>query len=109
TRDVLNTDITELFARHPKIDEALYEELEDLLIAADVGVAATGHVIGELRARAKRDRLADAGELRAALKDVLYELIAPLAVPLEITEVKPFIIMMVGVNGTGKTTSIGKL
>lgn len=109
TREVLNTDVTELFARHPKIDEALYEELETLLIAADVGVAATEHVIQALRARAKRDRLADASELRAALKEVLYELIAPLSVPLDVTRAKPFVIMVVGVNGTGKTTSIGKL
>jgi fused signal recognition particle receptor len=109
TREVLNTDVTELFARHPKIDEALYEELETLLIAADVGVAATEHVIEALRSRARRDRLADAGQLRAALKDVLYELIAPLSVPLDVTRAKPFVIMMVGVNGTGKTTSIGKL
>jgi fused signal recognition particle receptor len=109
TREVLNTDVTELFARHPKIDEALYEELETLLIGADVGVAATEHVIAALRERARRDRLADAGELRAALKDVLHELIAPLEAPLEITPQQPFVIMMVGVNGTGKTTSIGKL
>ena len=109
TREVLNTDITELFSRHPKIDEALYEELETTLIAADVGVAATEHVIQALRARAKRDRLGDAAELRAALKDVLYELIAPLEAPLVVGDEKPFVIMMVGVNGTGKTTSIGKL
>ncbi|MPZ43913.1 MAG: signal recognition particle-docking protein FtsY [Betaproteobacteria bacterium] len=109
TREVLNTDVTELFARHPKIDEALYEELETLLISADVGVAATEHVIGALRNRAKRDRLADAGQLRTALKDVLHELIAPLEAPLEVSGEKPFVIMMVGVNGTGKTTSIGKL
>ena len=109
TREVLNTDLTELFARHPKIDEALYEELETLLIESDVGVSATAHVIDALRARAKRDRLADAGQLRAALKDVLYDLIAPLAAPLDIAGSKPFVIMMVGVNGTGKTTSIGKL
>jgi fused signal recognition particle receptor len=109
TREVLNTDLTELFARHPTIDEALYEDMETLLIGADVGVAATQHLIESLRARVKRDRLADAGQLRAALKDVLLELITPLAVPLEIGGHKPFVIMMVGVNGTGKTTSIGKL
>ncbi len=109
TREVLNTDLTELFARHPTIDEALYEELETLLITSDVGVPATAHIIAALRAKAKKERLADAGQLRSALKEVLYELIAPLAVPLEIDEQKPFVIMMVGVNGTGKTTSIGKL
>jgi fused signal recognition particle receptor len=109
TREVLNTDLTELFARHPKIDEALYEELETLLITSDVGVPATTHIIEALRAKARKERLADAGQLRLALKDVLYELIAPLAVPLQVADQKPFVIMMVGVNGTGKTTSIGKL
>lgn len=109
TREVLNTDLTDLFARHPKIDEALYEELETLLITSDVGVAATEHVITQLRDKAKRDRLADAAELRLALKEVLHELIAPLAVPLDISAPKPFVIMMVGVNGTGKTTSISKI
>ena len=109
TREILNTDITELFERHPQIDEALYEELETLLISADVGVAATEHVIEALRARAKRDRLGNANELRLALKQVLLELISPLAAPLDVSQAKPFVIMMVGVNGTGKTTSIGKL
>jgi fused signal recognition particle receptor len=109
TREVLNTDLTELFSRHPKIDESLYEELETLLITSDVGVQATAHVIEALREKARQDKLADAGQLRDALKDVLYELIAPLEKPIEITDQKPFVIMMVGVNGTGKTTSIGKL
>jgi len=109
TREVLNTDLTELFNRHPKIDEALYEELETLLITSDVGVPATTHVITALREKAKKEKLADAGELRQALKQVLYELIAPLERPIEIGDEKPFVIMMVGVNGTGKTTSIGKL
>ena len=109
TREILNTDVTELFNRHPQIDEALYEELETLLISADVGVAATAHVIEALRERAKKDRLTNAQDLRAALKEVLYVLIAPLAVPLAVSSAKPFVIMMVGVNGTGKTTSIGKL
>jgi fused signal recognition particle receptor len=109
TREILNTDLTDLFARHPQIDEALYEELETLLISSDVGVAATTHVIEALRARAKKDHLADATELRAALKMVLLELITPLSAPLEISAAKPYVIMMVGVNGAGKTTSIGKL
>jgi fused signal recognition particle receptor len=109
TREILNTDLTELFSRHPQIDEALYEELETLLISADVGVPATEHIIESLRTRAKKERLADAGQLRAALKSVLFELISPLAVPMTLPTVRPFIIMMVGVNGTGKTTSIGKL
>jgi fused signal recognition particle receptor len=109
TREVLNTDVTELFARHPQIDEALYEQLETLLISADVGVAATEHIVELLRARAKKDRLSDAAQLRSALKEILFDLIAPLSTPMQSPTAKPFVIMMVGVNGTGKTTSIGKL
>ena len=66
TREILNTDITELFERHPQIDEALYEELETLLISADVGVTATAHVNEALRARAKKHRLRDASQLSHA-------------------------------------------
>jgi fused signal recognition particle receptor len=72
-------------------------------------VAATEHLIGLLRARARRERIADAGALRQSLRAVLLELIAPVAAPLELGDRKPFVIMLAGVNGSGKTTSIGKL
>lgn len=109
TRAVLATPFTTLFARHARIDSALYEELEDLLITADCGVAATGHILTTLKARVKRDRIEDSAELRTALKGILVEVLAPLEAPLDVTTHTPFVIMLAGVNGVGKTTTIGKL
>ncbi len=109
TREVLNTPVTALFAGHPRIDEALYEELETILLGADMGVDATTNLLDTLRARVKRDKLADAAALKEALKDALYDLLKPLEQPLVLGQEKPFVIMMVGVNGAGKTTTIGKL
>ena len=108
TRKVLNTDITELFSGGP-IDEAFFEELESTLLLADVGVAATEHLLAELRASAKRHGYRERGELKRTLRDALVNLLKPVAVPLEVSQQKPFIIMLAGVNGAGKTTSIGKL
>ena len=93
----------------PKIDEALYEELEAQLIEADVGVAATASLIERLR-RAQRDkRLEDGGQLEAELKAALVALLAPLEKPLPASPPKPFVILLAGVNGAGKTTTIAKL
>jgi len=109
TRAVLATPFTALFARHARIDAALYEELEELLITADCGVAATEHILTALKARVKQERIEDSAELRTALKTVLVEVLAPLEAPLDVTRHKPFVIMLAGVNGAGKTTTIGKL
>jgi fused signal recognition particle receptor len=109
TRQVLNTPVGDLFRRHTKIDEALYEELEEILLTADVGVEATAYLLDALRKRVKRDRLTDSDQLRDALKDLLLELITPLEAPLDVTRSRPFVIMLAGVNGAGKTTTIGKL
>ena len=108
TRELLNTDLTDLFAGGA-IDEAFFEELENTLLLADVGVAATDYLIGELRNTARRGGLRDRQELRQTLKNALLTLLKPIAVPLEVDAHKPFIIMLAGVNGAGKTTSIGKL
>ena len=108
TRKVLNTDLSELFASG-KIDEAFYTELETTLLMADVGVAATEFLIGELRRVARRDGLRERHELKQSLRHALTELLKPIAVPLDVSPHKPFIIMLAGVNGAGKTTSIGKL
>jgi len=91
------------------LDAAFYEELEAALIAADVGVAATTHLLGELRERARREGYADSTRLREALRDELRRLLEPIAVPLTVESHRPFVIMLAGVNGAGKTTSIGKL
>ena len=89
------------------LSESSLEELEAALIGADVGVVATGRLLGDLRARWKRaDPTEDA---RSLLKASLAELLLPLERPLVIGEARPFVIMLAGVNGAGKTTSIGKL
>jgi fused signal recognition particle receptor len=92
-----------------KIDEALYEELETILLTADAGVNATTWLLGELRSEVKRKGLTDAAQLKGALQEALTALLEPLVQPLDTDTSKPFIIMLAGVNGAGKTTSIGKL
>ena len=92
-----------------RIDEALFDELETALILADAGSAATAHVLEELRRKVRSTRAETAQQVRELLRDVLAELLAPLEKPLDIGRTSPTVIMMVGVNGAGKTTSIGKL
>jgi len=92
-----------------KIDEAIYEELETVLLAADIGINAAIWLLDTLRKRVKQDGLTDVTQLKEALKEALIALLAPLAHPLNTSTKKPFIIMLTGVNGAGKTTSIGKL
>jgi fused signal recognition particle receptor len=104
TRDVLSTPIAELLARR-RIDEALFEDLESALLQADCGVAATQALIGSLR----KQKLEDGEALKRALKDAITDLLLPLEKKLDVKANKPFVIMMAGVNGSGKTTSIGKL
>jgi fused signal recognition particle receptor len=104
TRDVLNTPVSELFVRR-KVDEALFEELEDALLQADCGVQATQELVASLRRR----KVPDGEALKRALKDDIATLLAPLEKRLEVKAARPFVIMIAGVNGSGKTTSIGKL
>ncbi|MFM2408720.1 MAG: hypothetical protein RL358_1462 [Pseudomonadota bacterium] len=99
----------ELFSRGGKIDEELYEELETILITSDVGMDATRSLLADLRRMVKEQKLTEAAELKQALATCLLKLLQPLAQPLQASGHKPFVIMMVGVNGAGKTTSIGKL
>jgi fused signal recognition particle receptor len=98
-----------IFKAHPKIDEALYEALESQLLAADVGVKATAHLVESLRKRARELRLEEGAQLEAELRRALVELLAPLEKPLPSERPKPFVILLAGVNGAGKTTTIGKL
>jgi fused signal recognition particle receptor len=104
TRSALNTPLGELLARRG-LDEALYEELEAALLQADCGVAAARALVAEVRGR----KLADGAALKGALKDALTALLEPLERRLDTAAAKPFVIMVAGVNGSGKTTSIGKL
>jgi fused signal recognition particle receptor len=108
TRDVLNTPVSELFVRR-RIDESLFEELETALLQADCGVAASASILESLRARVRKDKIEDGESLRRALKEVITALLAPLERKLDASGPKPYVIMVAGVNGSGKTTSIGKL
>ena len=93
----------------PKIDEALYEELEAQLLQADVGVAATATLVEALR-KAQRDKRLETGEqIEAELKEAMVKLLAPLEKPFPALSPKPFVILLAGVNGAGKTTTIAKL
>ena len=93
-----------------KIDEDLYEELETVLLTSDMGIEATEHLMKEVRERVSLRGLKDGKELRQALKEAIYDLLKPLEKPLVLPENgQPFVMMMAGINGAGKTTSIGKL
>jgi fused signal recognition particle receptor len=98
-----------VFKARPKIDEALYEELEALLIEADTGVAAAASLIASLRKAQREKRLEDGAALEAELKGALVELLAPLEKAVDAARAKPFVILLAGVNGAGKTTTIAKL
>ncbi|MBI3524564.1 MAG: signal recognition particle-docking protein FtsY [Betaproteobacteria bacterium] len=100
--------LTSLF-RRARIDDALLEELETTLLMADVGVDGTQFLLDQLKTRVQHDHLETPVQLQAALADLLTKLLAPLEMPLLIEHHKPFVIMLAGVNGAGKTTSIGKL
>ncbi|CUB00326.1 MULTISPECIES: signal recognition particle-docking protein FtsY [Comamonas] len=92
-----------------QIDDRLYEELEDALLMADTGVKATLHLLEDLKRRVKDTKTTEPAAVKALLADALTDLLRPLEKPLTIGEHTPTVIMVAGVNGAGKTTSIGKL
>jgi fused signal recognition particle receptor len=92
-----------------QIDDALYEELETALLMADTGVKATEHLLADLKRRVKDNKTTDPAAVKGLLTDAIAELLAPLQKALVIGEHKPTVVMVAGVNGAGKTTSIGKL
>jgi len=98
-----------LFSRNPVLDDTFLDELETCLIPADVGVASADELVADLRRRTAKREFADAHALLAALRAELVARLAPVAQPLAIDGRKPFVILVVGVNGVGKTTTIGKL
>ena len=111
TRDVLTTDVTDLLRSRASIDEDLLDDLEAVLIGADVGVDASARLLAGLRERVRRKEAGDADAVLRALRDGMREILDPVCAPLRIPEdpPKPWMILMVGVNGAGKTTTIGKL
>jgi len=108
TRAVLTTPLGELFSRS-RIDDELLDDLETTLLMADCGVDATQWLLDELKAAVKKQKLEVPSQLREVLATRLAMLLAPLEQPLDVSTHKPFIVMIAGVNGAGKTTSIGKL
>jgi fused signal recognition particle receptor len=109
TRQAFTGQLAGLFGAHVKIDDALYEELETVLLSADVGVEATQHLLDALKTQVKKDRLTESSQLRDALREILIQLLLPLEQPLDTGRARLFVIMLAGVNGAGKTTTIGKL
>ncbi|AJC68157.1 signal recognition particle-docking protein FtsY [Dickeya zeae] len=108
TRQNLGSGFVGLF-RGKKIDDDLFDELEEQLLIADVGVETTRKIIARLTEHASRKQLKDAEALIALLKAEMSEILAKVDMPLAIDSKTPFVILMVGVNGVGKTTTIGKL
>ncbi len=110
TRENFAGGLAALFLGNKQIDDDLFEEIETQLLMSDVGVDATSDIINKLTEQVSRKQLADSGALYEALKQLLAEMLSPVERPLEIpASNKPFVILMVGVNGVGKTTTIGKM
>lgn len=109
TRQNLVEKIESVVRGRSSIDDDLFEELEAVLLGADLGVAATTRVIGALKGRVAAERITDPGRVRELLKEELLEIIQPRSASLAKVAEGPTVIMVVGVNGAGKTTSIGKL
>jgi fused signal recognition particle receptor len=99
-----------LFSRNPQLDDDLLDEIETALLTADVGVTASTQLVESLRKRMKAREFADASALLSALRSELVAMLAPVAIPLVVdASARPFVLLTVGVNGVGKTTTIGKL
>ena len=92
-----------------KVDDALLEELEEALLMADAGVEATEKILAQLKQRVKQEKIVQADGVRAALQDILQAHLQALEKPLVLDAAQPLVLMIAGVNGAGKTTSIGKL
>lgn len=108
TRESFSEKINDVFKIFVRVDEEFFEELEEALIMADLGVETSSYVIDELRERVKSKRISDSEEVKAELKDVISEILTEQDTSMKL-ETKPSVILVIGVNGVGKTTNIGKL
>jgi len=108
TREAFSKNVNNIFSAFVKVDEEMLEELEESLILADVGMETTEKIIDELRDRIKKERITEIEDARVALREVLMGIFEELDTNLLI-KTKPSIVLVVGVNGVGKTTSIGKI
>jgi len=109
TRKLLLTDVDDIILGSKEIDQALFDELEEALIVADTGPAFAGELISSLKEKVRRKELASPEVLRTALRETMREILLGSEAPLQIPPDEIYAIMVVGVNGTGKTTTIGKL
>lgn len=109
TGNALSEGIGNLFMGNREIDDDLLEDIETQLIMSDVGIEATQKIIGNLTQQVERKELDDARTLLKSLKHELAEVLRPSEAPLVVDGHKPYVILMIGVNGVGKTTTIGKL
>ena len=109
TREDLASQIDQLVAGKKKIDEGLLAELEEILITSDIGVKTTQDLLDMLTAKVQRKELEDADLLRKILQEQIFQILRQQEKPLNPEAARPFIIMVIGVNGTGKTTTIGKM
>ena len=105
TRDVFSGRMDELVENYQELNDDFYEDLTDVLIMADVGVKTTELAVGRLREKCTREKIGDPQKARAALKDILVDIMQAEPMQLE----RPMVLLIIGVNGVGKTTSIGKL
>ncbi len=108
TRDVLTMDLNDLFSKKV-IDKELFDKLEELLISADMGPQFTYDLIDDVKNRVSRHDLQNAGQIKKILQERMIAILQKIDKPLTIPQGRPFIIMIIGVNGSGKTTTIGKL
>jgi len=108
TRDVLTMDLNDLFSKKV-IDKELYDKLEELLISADMGPQFTYDLIDDVKKRVSRNDLQNAGQIKKIMQEQMIAILQKIEKPLTIPKGQPFIIMTIGVNGSGKTTTIGKL
>jgi fused signal recognition particle receptor len=109
TREVLTMDLDDLILGKKVLDQSLFDELEELLITADMGPQFTHDLIDDVQQRVKRKELQDASQIKNVLQQRMIAILKQIERPLAIPKNQPFVIMAIGVNGSGKTTTIGKL
>jgi fused signal recognition particle receptor len=109
TRDALTKNLDNLVFGKRVLDQALFEELEELMISADMGPQFTDDLIDDVKQRVKRKELQDASQIKKVLQERMIAILQKMEKPLVIPKNQPFVIMAIGVNGSGKTTTIGKL
>ena len=108
TKSSLSDKMNDVFSNFRKVDEDLLEELEEILIMSDIGVETSTKIINNLRNRVKKEKLSDENDVKKALKEEIKNILDEQENGLDLSK-KPTVILVVGVNGVGKTTSIGKI